>query len=93
MYEFPMTAITVRQTQVDTHIHLHFHLHTHTHKHIHWGIREEWTDGETVRNVSEVADMLRFLVLTSLAALGKMFSDLLLHPCDYLWHQLFFCFV
>lgn len=40
--------------------------------------------------------MLRFLVLTSLAALGKMFSDLLLHPdtrTDYLWHQLFFCFV
>lgn len=78
MYELPMAVITVGSTQVDTH--LHTITYTHTHTPTRGGYKRGVGRRCPVRSVSEVADMLRFLVLTSLAALGKMCSDLLLRP-------------
>lgn len=56
----------VRRTQVDTHM----HSHTHTQQWEPWGYIR--VAGRSLRGTSqEFADMLRFLLLTSLAALGK----------------------
>lgn len=77
------SVITVRQTQVDkgwcwTLLTTQTHTHTHT-----WprGYKRVVDRSLQCRRFQETADMFRFLVLTSLAALGKNCLLLLWHFC------------
>lgn len=76
------SSTTVRKTQVDVCWYWTSHIHTHYQHLGHWGYKRGVGRSVLCRKFQETANMLRFLVLTSLAALGKIS---LIPPL--LWHS------